>query len=123
MSNGRDNAAFSDENEKVTDGTTFNPIIRNKDDITVLSMSADGSTLKAVCYSFGSVEANEKKTSEPNGIAMGQIADGSSTTGEKHWIKYILNAGYGKKKGLRKDNNNIFMPGTEIPRFKSVILH
>ena len=96
MSNGRDNAAFADENGKVTDGTTVNPIVRNKDDITVLSMSEDGSTLKAVSYSFGSVENNDKKTRKPNGIALEQITDGSSTTGEKHRIKNIL------KKGCRK---------------------
>ena len=89
MFNGRDNAAFSDEKEKPTDGTTVDPIIRNKDDITVLSMSEDGSTLKAVSYSFGSVETNQNKNSEPNGIALQQVADGSSTTGEKNWIEYF----------------------------------
>ena len=84
MFNGKDNAAFADENGKVTDGTTVNPIIRNKDDITVLSMSEDGSTLKAVSYSFGSAETNDKKTREPNGMVLQQITDGSSTTGKKH---------------------------------------
>ena len=87
MFNGRDNAAFADENGKVTDGTTVNPIIRNKDDITVLSMSEDGSTVKAVSYSFGSVETSDQKTSGPNvdcHLALQQITDGSSPTGEKH---------------------------------------
>ena len=82
MSEGIENPAFVDKNERNSDGTTINPIVQNKDGVTVLSMSEDGSTIKAVSYSFISVEDNAKKTSEPNGIALEQFPNGSSNCGK-----------------------------------------
>ena len=82
MSYGIENPAFTDKKERNSDGITINPTARNKDNVTVLSMSEDGSTLKAVSYSFISAENNEKKTSEPNGIALEQLPNGSSTCGK-----------------------------------------